>query len=527
MMMIDLFWVSLLYPFYPAFPKQRYKKMRCCFVAVKWALATSLLLGTSTALLSPSYSQTTVLLARPSSAQPPSRIFRESPRLLVSTSSNDKHDEDDDDIIMQSLQNRIHQQETTLRNLETAQCQTTTVQVPETTRQIAVDYPVVACGHDDVYVVHLERGGEILARTCTGILFDATTATTAITDPARIQRAQQRLLCEEHTAGDVLAVELQGSYLVEARTSGGVHVHRLSRSSNDDNGSTAVTLVSQGRIPGLHDVLVTALRIQDHTLWVATDTGVVEAYDLLPELPLSVRHQPNQRWTLLRNDSDNNNCIVTSLSVHADLGVTVATTDNGMVHVLSMEDNEVADDHLLNQEPMASFVPPFAQGRPGIFPTCATVVVRQKGDDEEEDQYDLVCGANDGSLSVHQLSVSEETGEVDRENPLKQTSSSASPSRKLEGHLGPVKCLTSPAPGMLLSGALDGTMRLTNVAQDVFLYHITGYSSSTLGSLWSDGTRIVSNGSFNNLNVYDFSGDASSEKNSKRGRDDWNEDGAV
>ena len=267
-------------------------------------------------------------------------------------------------------------------------------------------------------------------------------------------------------------------------------------------------------------------------LWVGTDEGRVELYRLdddQPERPLALRTRPDQCWNNLGGG------VITSLAVmvnDGDLGggMAVATTDAGSVHVLrtaaAADDKDVVDPQQQPQTPVISFTPPFVQ--PGIYPTCATVVAH-KGDDDndDDDHYSIVCGANDGSMSIHPLRINHLDEDDDKDGSIEITLQA---SRKLERHFGPVQCLTSPAPGLLLSTALDGTMRMTKVEEeeeDRSLYHITGYSSSTVGSVWSDGTRIVAaNGAFQTLTVYDFAASANAaDQNSrkdKQRRDDWN-----
>jgi len=409
-----------------------------------------------------------------------------------------------------------------------------------------VDYPLAACGEDDVYVVHLETK-QILARTCTGVLHEYPNGNDNADHrrriaPERVQRAQQRLLLVEpdpsihnndkETSAPLLQVQLQGSHLCEARTTGGVHVHRLSRSSSrssrheDSLTETPVTLVSQGVIPATRGQLVTALQMSSSALWVGTDEGRVELYRMEPERPLALRTRPDQCWNNLGGGG-----LITSLAVVGDLGdsMAVATTDAGSVHVLlrtATADDKNVVDQPPPQEPAISFTPPFVQ--PGIYPTCATVVAH-KGDDDDDDQehYSIVCGANDGSMSIHPLYMDHSDEDDDDNDGSIEIRLQAC--RKLERHFGPVQCLTSPAPGLLLSTTLDGTMRMTNVEEeeeDRSLYHITGYSSSTVGSVWSDGTRIVAaNGAFQTLTVYDFAASVNADQNSrkdKQRREDWN-----
>lgn len=450
-----------------------------------------------------------------------------------------EEDDEDDKKFLQSLRTRIQQQEQTAHNFRTAQCSTKHVGLPlTTTRHISVDYPMAACGYDDVYVVHLESGA-IMARTCTSILHDTScdAGFNRITTE-RIQNVQRRLLCDSST--ETTAVELQGSHLFEARISGGVHVHRLSRDDNDANdendtiedvsssfASPSIVLVSQGSIPALNDCLVTAMQIEDQHLWVGTDQGMIQVYQIGDHnrLPLAVRTHPDHQWNV--------HGIVTSLSVHAEIGIVLITTDEGLVHVLSIDADQKDSNRTNNNEHIVgSFLPKFVgPDRPGVYPTCATVVAMTQSinkdlfDKESDEQYSIVCGANDGSLSVQSVQIDDASGMITVQNSFQQ--------QMLEGHLSPVKCVTSPAPGLLLSGVVDGTMRLMDLDQedkdDMPLYCITGFGSSILTSLWSDGTHIVSNGPANTITIFDFLAGSNQSRRHRRGKqsDDWNEDGQT
>lgn len=77
-------------------------------------------------------------------------------------------------------------------------------------------------------------------------------------------------------------------------------------------------------------------------------------------------------------------------------------------------------------------------------------------------------------------------------------------SELLPSHRGAVVALTTGPAGLLVSGAHDGTVRIWDVAQHKCLYGLGGYKV-WLGSVCTDGKRLVSDGSDNSLVMHDFS----------------------
>ena len=109
----------------------------------------------------------------------------------------------------------------------------------------------------------------------------------------------------------------------------------------------------------------------------------------------------------------------------------------------------------------------------------------------------VACGGNDGSIFLQPVALTS-TGEVDVQRPF------AKPLRPLRPrHFGPCKCLASPLPGILVSAGQDGGMRVWDVAESMCLYQFVGYKV-WMGSLWTDGERLVSDGADNTVIVHDF-----------------------
>lgn len=89
-------------------------------------------------------------------------------------------------------------------------------------------------------------------------------------------------------------------------------------------------------------------------------------------------------------------------------------------------------------------------------------------------------------------------GDVSRDQPFQDPLQQVKPA-----HQGPVKCLANPIPGFLVSGAADGSLRVWDTEENASMYQFVGYKI-WMGSIWTDGSRLVTDGSDNKLIVHDF-----------------------
>jgi WD40 repeat protein len=447
---------------------------------------------------------------------------------------DDSNEVSDDDEMMdflrefQSRQKEVQRSEAQKSyNLRKAACQSGVALVlPDWVRRLDVDYPLVACGSasDDIYLAHLESGKVLATSASTASATDTQEVPKSLPNTSLSQERIDHTihqLCGQFDGGGTLAVALRGTLLCEARRSGGVHVWRLNPTNGNDG---EIGLVSTGFIPSLQDSLVTCMQVTENHLFVGTDDGTVEAYTIDDDamLPLTLRMQPDMLWKVGCGTSSK--CIVMSLSVHAELGCAVLTTDSGTVEILSLEEED--DEERLVRKPIGSFVPPFdgtERRSSNVFPTCATIIKSSTGNEDftydkrsqqiqvnKPPSYMLACGANDGGLFVQKIRM-DINDEIDREDPLEGT-----PRLLMPKHFAAVKCIASPAPGLLVSGGLDGTLRLWDTEQrnDKFLYQFVGYKV-WLGSLWTDGLRMVTDGADNTVILHDFTEAIDQSKNSK------------
>lgn len=417
-------------------------------------------------------------------------------------------------------------------------------------RRLDVDFPLAVCGSasGSLYLAHLETG-QVLGSTAAAA---AASMNEAVGPPKNAKITEARVehvvnqLYGRFDGGGTLAVCVKGDLVAESRRTGGVHVWRLnpmkgggSTTTSTTSSSASVELVSQGFMPSLQDCLVTVLRLEDDYLWVGTDDGSVEAYALGDEsssqLPLTLRTQPDLSWKVGSESS-----VVMSLDVCTKLGCAVVATDTGTVELLSFEDDDDDDEdqQLVRRKPIGSFTPPFdgtERRSSNVYPTCVTFVAsknKNNGNAVNDSgikvdrppaitSYSIACGANDGNVFLQSLRM-DDGDEIDAERPF----TGQRIRQLMPKHFAAVKCMASPAPGLLLTGGLDGTLRLWDTDLKSFLYQFVGYKV-WLGSLWTDGERIVTDGTDNTIIVHDFSGSSPDRRGSSSYPEDQKEDNDV
>jgi WD40 repeat protein len=237
----------------------------------------------------------------------------------------------------------------------------------------------------------------------------------------------------------------------------------------------------------LEGVLVVALLLDDEYLWVGTADGHVQGYPLDDGLPLALHKGPEYSWKL--------SAALVSMHVDSELGCAVASTAYGKVELISLEDDE-------SRQPFASFTPPFdsmeRKSSNAFIQSCTFVAHSDTGGKNAgTQQYSIVCGGNDGSLFQQRLRL-DEFGNVDTKRPFLK------PLKAYESrHLASVRSLSSPRPGIVVSGGQDSSVRVWDVDEMTFLYQFVGYKV-WLNSIWTDGARIVSDGADNTIVMHDF-----------------------
>jgi WD40 repeat protein len=359
--------------------------------------------------------------------------------------------------------------------------------LPNWVRRLDVDYPLTACGSasETIYIANLETG-EVLASSDNEFQDDEfVDKEEELDDDSTPENLEQtlRLLYGAYDGGGTIAIAISGTLICQSKRKGGVELWRL-----DPTAPEQKRLISQGSMRALEGVLVTCLHIDEDNLWVATADGRIQAYPLDGELPLALTSKPDLEWKV--------GTTIVSMSICAQVGCGVVSTSAGNIQLFSLEQDG---------DTLASFYPPFdsmQRRSSNVHALCATIVSHTKN--SKHGSFSIACGGNDGSLFVQPLQMLAD-GEVDIANAFPNFPRPMGPR-----HLAPLKCIASPAPGLLVSGGQDGTVRVWDIEAGKCLYQFVGYKV-WLGSLWTDGVRLVTDGADNTVILHNFDHPAKAE----------------
>ena len=256
------------------------------------------------------------------------------------------------------------------------------------------------------------------------------------------------------------------------------------------------------------------------------------------------------------------------ISIAEDLGLGLCATASGSIVLFKVPniDSELNFDNKLNDPLVISTIRDIL--RPNVHMRSVLLVssgnylndessMRQQskekanGDHMEgnSEKWSIICGGGDGSL--YRISLNVESGNKKSANKFPSSESYdgknnseksecqinlAKPFALVQGqsftneklrpsHTGPVMCLVSPAPGVFLSGAQDGTIRIWDCTLDASFkslsrrkpkdkeghdfsipkcrYALFGYKL-WLGSICTDGLSFISDGRDNTIIMRDF-----------------------
>ena len=281
------------------------------------------------------------------------------------------------------------------------------------------------------------------------------------------------LLFNGFDGGGTLAISMHKSLICSSARQGSVQVWVL---DNGGGGDAQLQIMPQGTMKALEGTVVTCLELDDEYLWVGTADGRVQAYSYSSStMPLTLQTKPELEWSFDGN-------AILSLSLTPNLGYGVVCTSNNDVHMFSMDDDDEED--VFSWKPQRLTMNGFDHAQ------TATLVESSQGGAA------LVCGTKDGALIVQHVDL-----ETNYEPKMIEHDYVMQPQ-----HTGPIQCLTSPTPGLLITGGQDGCIRMWNVGEDetYYLYQFIGYKV-WLGSMWTDGKRLLSDGADNTIVLHDFS----------------------
>lgn len=400
-------------------------------------------------------------------------------------------------------------------------------------RRIALDtYPLAVLGsaNGNIYLCDLDKGEELDVVTSVHV---------PNIDDEDVNEAMKTLFGKFDGSG-VIAVGINNDIVVTSGREGGLQVFKIdgeeesfykgSRGGTSSN--TKLHLESKGKLRYLDSSLITSVAFDDAgLLWTGSYDGFIRAfeYDDL-DAPLETQKEP-----LYELDAG---CEVLSITVNNKLGCGVAATASQKIVLFSIEDGEI----LAEWKPFGKSE---TSKRKREFARSAVIVQNDVEEtlpngEKREAVWSVVCGGSEGSMYQKRLNI-DSMGYVSDTKPFLEDDS-------LRGRLRPshakyVMVLDSPAPGLLVTGSQDGTIRIWNCSyhepkvgsqsaiveeddddeeeayyDDVGIvdrrarccYALTGYKH-WLGSIFTDGKMLVTDGSDNGIVVHDFSGNEDSE----------------
>jgi WD40 repeat protein len=419
---------------------------------------------------------------------------------------------------------REEQEDSSLTDWKQATCSSTVrLTLDDWIRRLAIDtYPLCVAGSakGNLYLADLQRGEELDS------LGDVHAAQAQEDiSPDHIEEALSKLY-GKFDGGGVIALDgIKDDLIVLAGREGGVHVCGISGQEEDvytgsrggTSKQTKLRLKRLGKIRGLdaeENVLITSLVFDDAgILWMGGYDGILRGYDTeeqdVDERPLMMRQKSPQHKIQVGSP-------IVNLSVNNDIGCGVAATVSKGIVLFSLDDGEIIGRwNPLVKKVRKEFV-------------RSAIIVQNDSGKTDDNSWSVICGGSRGSMFQRQLNV-DQTGFVSDTRPFldqQAMDETAFPIKMRPNHLGPVVALVSPAPGLLVSGALDGSMRVWDCSpssdndeedeeeaqyDDVqakdsrpqCLYALSGYKV-WLGSMFANRNKLVSDGADNTIIVHSF-----------------------
>lgn len=427
-----------------------------------------------------------------------------------------------------------------LDNWRTAQCSSTVrLTLDDWIRRIAIDnYPLAVCGTagGHLYLTDLQEGDELDCLLNVHVSCNEDLAE----EPTLELLEALDTLYGQYDGGGVMALAMKDDWVVSSGREGGAFVSRIvGREEEVYRGSrgatskqTKLSLQRVGRFRGLKsdegkpDTIITSIAFDSvGSLWMGGFDGVLRSFD--HEERKSEEKPPMLSKTKPLTQVDLGAPIV-HLFIEDELGCGVASTTEG-VFIFSLEDGEV----------VGRWNPLLKKVRKEFVRSAILLKDGSNPDKTQPAAWSIVCGGSKGSLFQRKLNV-DKTGCLSESRPFLDQigkNDSAFPVKMRPSHVGAVVALSCPSPGLLVSGALDGSMRIWDYAEhgdeediddddsvddeveidleaqydDIqvndsrpqCLYALSGYKV-WLGSIFTNSRKLVSDGSDNTIIVHSF-----------------------
>ncbi len=352
-----------------------------------------------------------------------------------------------------------------LDNWRDASCSSTVrLTLDDWIRRIAVDtYPLAVCGtaSGHLYLADLQEGEEL---DCVMNVHASGQEEEEQVKmfPTHLKDALSDLY-GQFDGGGVIALAMKDDWIVSSGREGGAHLCRIvgeeqqiyKGSRGGTSKQTKLSLQRLGKYRGLQqdNSIITSIAFDAvGTLWMAGYDGILRGFDHeerdSEDNPLMTR-QSNPTLQV------NLGSPIVSISLNDELGCGVASTVTGLV-IFSLEDGEV----------LAKWNPLVKKVRREFVRSAILLKDDSNPNEDEPPVWSVICGGSRGSLFQRILNV-DRTGVFSQARPfLDQGSSDEAifPVKMRPNHMGPVVALACPAPGLLVTGALDGSMRVWDYA---------------------------------------------------------------
>lgn len=345
-------------------------------------------------------------------------------------------------------------------------------------RRISMDWPRCAVGSAEggVYVADLTTG-DVLAQALRA-------------HPSRVPgpaaESDMRMLHGDFDGGGLTAIAIRGERLVTAGRDGNCMLWRVGAASTEVEELTPVAELSTGAS------IVSTVVLTEDELWCASLDGHVRRFE---EDPAGGFHGCSLDLKAASS------CL--SLAVCEEESLVAVGTADGGVELFSTSDGSTRG----MWRPLAAD----SAGRDADARTRSVAIAKVQG------QRCVVAGGSDGTLHIRYLATSASGlcfDDAEMGEPM------------LPAHGGACVALTPIDSvrdgGLLVSGAHDGTLRVWDLADGRVdgipsasgpkcLYGLGGYKV-WLGSVCTDGSRLVSDGRDNAIVVHDFGEEPSWDK---------------
>jgi len=437
-------------------------------------------------------------------------------------------------------------------NWRTAQCSSTLrLTLDDWIRRIAIDnYPLAVCGTagGHLYVADLQEGEEL---DCLLNVHVSSNEDLPQGPTVELLEALDSMY-GQYDGGGVMALAMKDDWIVSAGREGGVHVSRIVGQEKQvyrgSRGGTAkqtkLSLKRVGRFrslkgeEGQSDPIITSLAFGSMgSLWIGGFDGVLRSFDY--EERTSVDKMPRMLSLATPQTQIDVGAPIVNLFIENELGCGVASTTEGVV-IFSLEDGEI----ITKWNPLVKKV------RKEFVRSAILLKDDSHPDPNHPPSWSVVCGGSKGSLFQRKLNV-DKTGFLSESRPFLDQickDDSVFPVKMRPNHVGAVVALSSPSPGILVTGSLDGSLRVwdysehgeedeldndededddddvtdidlevqeddnvvvqttattTSDSRPQCLYALSGYKV-WLGSVFTNSRKLVSDGADNTIIVHSF-----------------------